>query len=45
MRAGATIAQIQIAGRWESPRIPAYYARGETAVRGAVATLIYSNGD
>ena len=32
VRAGATIAQIQIAGR-----MPAHYARGELAARGAVA--------
>ena len=44
VRAGATIAQIQIAGRWESPRMPAHYARGELAGRGAVARLIYGNG-
>ena len=37
VRAGATIAQIQIAGRWASPRMPAHYARGELAARGAVA--------
>ena len=36
-RAGASLVDIQVAGRWKSPSMPAYYARGETAKNGAVA--------
>ena len=35
--AGASVAAVQIAGRWASSRMPAHYARGELATRGAVA--------
>ena len=35
--AGASVAAVQIAGRWASARMPAHYARGELAARGAVA--------
>ena len=35
--AGASVAAVQIAGRWASSRMPAHYARGELAARGAVA--------
>ena len=34
---GASVAAVQIAGRWASARMPAYYARAELAARGAVA--------
>ena len=34
---GASVAAVQVAGRWKSPRMPAHYARGELAARGAVA--------
>ena len=34
---GASVAAVQVAGRWASPRMPAHYARGELAARGAVA--------
>ena len=34
---GASVAAVQIAGRWASVRMPAHYARGELAARGAVA--------
>ena len=34
---GASVAAVQVAGRWASSRMPAYYARGEVAARGAVA--------
>ena len=34
---GASVAAVQVAGRWASSRMPAYYARGELAARGAVA--------
>ena len=39
---GATLAEAQLAGRWESPRMPAHYARGQLAGRGAVARLRYA---
>ena len=34
---GASVAAVQVAGRWASVRMPAHYARGELAARGAVA--------
>ena len=34
---GAGLPEIQQAGRWESPEMPAYYIRGITAGQGAVA--------
>ena len=39
---GASIAAAMIAGRWTSSRMPAHYARGETAGRGAVARFYES---
>ena len=44
VRAGASLPEIQQAGRWASPRMPAYYTRNETAARGAVARLRYDVG-
>ena len=35
--AGASLVAVQVAGRWKSPRMPAYYARSELASSGAVA--------
>ena len=35
--AGASVAAVQIAGRWASARMPAHYARGELAARGPIA--------
>ena len=35
--AGASLIQLQQAGRWRSPAMPARYARSETAGRSAVA--------
>ena len=35
--AGASLAAVQVAGRWKSARMPATYARGELAGNGAVA--------
>lgn len=35
--AGASVAAVQVAGRWRSARLPAMYARGELAGQGAVA--------
>lgn len=37
--AGASLAELQQAGRWRSPEMPAYYARSERAGRNAVARL------
>ena len=41
---GATTGQIQHAGRWKSPAMPAYYARGSEAGRGAVAKMLGEEG-
>ena len=38
VRHGIPTAAVQNAGRWASDRMPAYYTRGETAARGAVAS-------
>ena len=35
--AGASVVELQQAGRWKLPRMPAYYARYQSAQRGAVA--------
>ena len=37
--AGFSVAQIQLAGRWKSPRMVATYARNEIAGQGAVAAF------
>ena len=37
--AGASVVEMQTAGRWQSPPCPAGYARGQLAARGAVAKL------
>ena len=37
--AGATLPELQQAGRWLSPDMPAHYARGQLAGKGAVARL------
>ena len=37
--AGAGLVEMQTAGRWQSPAMPAAYARGQFAARGAVARL------
>ena len=39
--AGASVVEMQVAGRWQSPAMPGRYARGELAARGAVARLRY----
>ena len=41
--AGASLVELQVAGRWKSPQMPALYARGERAGRNAVARLIYAH--
>ena len=38
-RAGASLVELQQAGRWKSPAMPALYTRGEAARRGPVARL------
>lgn len=40
--AGASLVEMQTAGRWSSPSMPGRYARGQLAARGAVARLRYS---
>ena len=42
--AGAGLVAMQTAGRWASPQMPAHYARGELAARGAVAKLRHGQG-
>ena len=36
---GASLVEMQIAGRWKSPEMPAYYVRGQQAACGPVARL------
>ena len=36
---GATLVDMQMAGRWKDPSMPAHYARSQIAGRGAVARL------
>ena len=40
-QAGASVVEMQVAGRWKSPQMPAHYARGELADRGAIARFKY----
>ena len=40
-QAGASVVEMQVAGRWKSPQMPAHYARAELADRGAIARLKY----
>jgi site-specific recombinase XerD len=35
--AGASVVDMQVAGRWKSPKMPAHYAKAELAERGAIA--------
>ena len=42
--AGAGLVELQQAGRWDSPSMPAHYARGQLAARGAVARLRHGKG-
>ena len=39
--AGASLVEMQQAGRWESPTMPGRYAKAQLAARGAVARLRY----
>ena len=36
-KAGATLVDMQVAGRWKSAEMPAHYAKSELAERGAIA--------
>ena len=38
---GASLAEMQTAGRWDSPQMPGHYARGQLAAKGAVARIKY----
>jgi len=40
---GAGLVELQNAGRWSSPSMPAKYTRNQEAGRGAVARLLYGN--
>ncbi len=39
--AGASLVEMQLAGRWQSPTMPGRYAQGQLAQQGAVARLRY----
>ena len=39
--AQASVVDMQNAGRWKSPQMPAHYAKAELAERGAVARFFY----
>ena len=39
--AGASLVELQAAGRWISPSMPGHYTRGQLAGRGAVARIKY----
>lgn len=43
-KAGASVVEMQGAGRWKSPQMPAHYARAQEAERGAVARFRYGKG-
>lgn len=43
-QAGASVVDMQNAGRWKSPQMPAHYAKAELAERGAVARFFYGQG-
>jgi len=36
-QAGATVVDMQVAGRWKSSQMPAHYAKTDLAERGAIA--------
>ena len=40
-QAGASVVDMQVAGRWKSPRMPAHYARAELAEQGGIARFKY----
>ena len=41
--AGASLVEMQVAGRWRSPVMPALYAQGQLPKQGAVARLRYGD--
>ena len=41
LQAGASVVDLQVAGRWKSPQMPANYARAESAARGGIARFKY----
>ena len=43
-KAGASVVEMQGAGRWKSPQMPAHYARVQEAEQGAVARFRYGKG-
>ena len=40
-QAGASVVDMQVAGRWKSPQMPAHYARAELVEQGAIARFKY----
>ena len=40
-QAGASVVNMQVAGRWKSPQMPAHYARAELVEQGAIARFKY----
>ena len=40
-QAGASVVNMQVAGRWKSPQMPAHYARAESVEQGAIARYKY----
>ena len=44
-QAGASVVNMQVAGRWKSPQMPAHYARAELVEQGAIARFKYGNDD
>ena len=40
-QAGASVVNMQVAGRWKSPQMPAHYARAELIEQGAIARYKY----
>ena len=40
-QAGASVVNMQVAGRWKSPQMPAHYARAELIEQGAIARFKY----
>ena len=40
-QAGASVVDMQVAGRWKSPQMPAHYARAEFAEQNAIARFKY----
>ena len=40
-QAGASVVEMQVAGRWKSPQMPAHYAKAELVAQGVIARLKY----